>query len=201
MTMTRRLVTLSAGLGLAVSLLLAPTPVGAVDTSTLCGPVATPPATWAHVVWIWMENHSFNQVIGSSSAPFENQLASSCGLATNYHNVTHPSLPNYIAATSGNTQGITSDCSPGQCSVNVASLFGQTTSWRAYQESMPSNCSTSNTSLYAVKHNPPPYYRPLAGACASSDIPMGTTTSGSFLHDLTAATLPAFSFVTPNLCN
>ena len=48
-------------------------------------------------------------VIGSSAAPYENQLANACGLATNYHAVTHPSLPNYIAATSGNTQGITDD--------------------------------------------------------------------------------------------
>ena len=47
-----------------------------------------------------MENHGYGQVIGSSSAPFENQLAAQCGLATNYHAVTHPSLPNYIAATS-----------------------------------------------------------------------------------------------------
>ena len=28
-------------------------------------------------------------------------MATECGLATNYHDVTHPSLPNYIAATSG----------------------------------------------------------------------------------------------------
>ena len=30
---------------------------------------------------------------------------------------------------------------------------------------------------------------------------MGTTAGGNFLGDLTNDTLPAFSFVTPNLCN
>ena len=30
---------------------------------------------------------------------------------------------------------------------------------------------------------------------------MGTTTAGSFLNDLMGGTLPAFSFVTPDLCH
>ena len=58
-----------------------------------------------HVIWIFMENHGYNQVIGAKAAPYENLLASQCGLATNYHGITHPSLPNYIAATSGSTRG------------------------------------------------------------------------------------------------
>jgi phospholipase C len=148
-----------------------------------------------------MENSSFDQVIGSRAAPFENRLAGACGLAKNYRAVTHPSLPNYVAATSGGTQGITSDCSPTSCSKNVTSLFAQAVSWRAYDESMPSNCSASTTNLYAPKHNPAVYYTPLGSACAADDIPMGSTSGGRFLTDLSNATLPSFSFVTPNLCN
>ncbi len=49
-----------------------------------------------------MENHSFGDIIGNTAqAPYLNSLAAECGLATNYHNISHPSLPNYIAATSG----------------------------------------------------------------------------------------------------
>lgn len=203
---TRRLAVLAGALPiLALSLSPPPAPVLAADVSTLCGQTTIHPTTWGHVVWIWMENHSFNQIIGSSSAPFENQLATACGLATNYHNVTHPSLPNYIASTSGSTQGITTDCSPTACPVNATSVFAQMTAagrtWRAYQESMPSNCSKSGTSLYAPRHDPPVYYTPLASQCASFDVPMGTTTSGSFLSALNGGRLPSFSFVTPNLCN
>ena len=66
-----------------------------------CGRVAVPP-TYQHVIWIWMENHSYGDIIGNTSqAPYINSLAADCGLATNYHNITHPSLPNYLAATSG----------------------------------------------------------------------------------------------------
>ena len=66
---------------------------------------ATPPATYDHVVWILMENHSYSQIIGSPNAPYINQVASECGLATNYFAISHPSLPNHIALTSGSTRG------------------------------------------------------------------------------------------------
>jgi hypothetical protein len=53
-----------------------------------------------HVFIIMMENTGFNTLIGNSNAPFINAAASNYGLATNYFGVTHPSQPNYIAATS-----------------------------------------------------------------------------------------------------
>jgi phospholipase C len=153
-----------------------------------------------------MENHSYSQIIGSSSAPYENLLARRCGLATNYHGVTHPSLPNYMAATGGSTAGITTDCSPSsRCESSGHSIFEQVAAsrrtWRSYEESMPSNCSLNSRSPYAVKHNPAAYYSRIRAQCRSWDIPFGSTSSGHFLSDLDAGRLPAFSFVTPNLCH
>src|SRR5215472_7519588 len=66
----------------------------ATSASNPCGTVAKARPHYQHVIWIWMENHSFNTIIGNPQAPYINSLASQCGLATNYHNVTHPSLPN-----------------------------------------------------------------------------------------------------------
>jgi hypothetical protein len=67
-----------------------------------------------HIFFIMMENHATNQIIGNTAdAPFINQLAHRFGLATNYHGVTHPSLPNYLAAISGDIQGIYDDCKAG----------------------------------------------------------------------------------------
>jgi hypothetical protein len=43
-----------------------------------------------------------------------NQLASQYGVGTSYYGVTHPSLPNYLAAISGDFQGIFDDCAAGQ---------------------------------------------------------------------------------------
>lgn len=162
-----------------------------------CGTLARSSTDYTHVIWIWMENHSYDAVINSPDAPYTNTLAGQCGLATNYHNISHPSLPNYIAATSGlSLSGIKrfkSDCNPTKhCSTDAASIFGQT-SWKAYEESMTSNCELKNDGEYAVRHNPPPYFTSLTD-CGTNDVPYSELAT-----DLTNGTLPAFSFVTPNL--
>jgi hypothetical protein len=166
-------------------------------TSGPCGTSTAAPA-YTHVIWVWMENHSYSDIIGSSQAPYINTLANECGLATNYHNISHPSLPNYIAGTSGlalrDLKKFDNDCSPSRrCSTSAPSIFGQGETWKAYEESMPTNCDPSNNGEYAVRHNPPPYYTTLAG-CATNDVPYTQLAS-----DLANNTLPAFSFITPNL--
>jgi phospholipase C len=145
-----------------------------------------------------MENRSYSDIIRSSQAPYINSLANQCGLATNYHNISHPSLPNYVAATSGlglsDLQQFDADCNPSrQCDTSAPSVFGQGETWRAYQESMPSNCHPSDSSNYAVRHNPPLYFTSLAG-CPTFDVPYTQLAT-----DLAHNALPAFSFVTPNL--
>jgi hypothetical protein len=150
------------------------------------------------VIWVWMENHSFGSIIGSAQAPYINGLAKACGLAINYHNLTHPSLPNYIGATSGLGVGslgvFGGDCSAGPgCRTRARSIFGQLRRWKAYQESMPFRCDRDDSGEYAVRHNPPPYYVGLAG-CGARDVPYA-----QLARDLAGGNLPAFSFVTPNL--
>ena len=34
-----------------------------------------PPVTYDHVIWIWMENHGYDEIAGSHDAPFTNSLA------------------------------------------------------------------------------------------------------------------------------
>ena len=172
---------------------------GAAATPGPCGTAATPPA-YRHVIWIWMENHSFSGIIGNKSqAPYVNSIAARCGLATNYHVTTHPSLPNYLSATSGLAQARLPVLSFADCNVSVIcrtsapSVFGQGETWKAYQESMPSNCDKSNSGQYAVRHNPPAYYTSLPG-CATRDVPYVQLAT-----DLARDALPAFSFITPNL--
>jgi hypothetical protein len=162
-----------------------------------CGTVSTAPA-YTHVIWIWFENKNSTSIIGSSQAPYFNSIAGQCGLATNYHNLSHPSLPNYVGATSGlpvsSLTPFDPDCNPtGSCVTSAPSIFGQGESWKAYEESMPSNCAPANSGEYAVRHNPPPYFTSLSG-CATSDVPYPQLAA-----DLASNTLPAFSFVTPNL--
>jgi hypothetical protein len=165
-----------------------------------CGWLAKAPA-YRHVIWIWLENKSYRDIIGSGQAPYLNGLTRECGLATNYRNVSHPSLPNYLAATSGLARSVRGlpwmsylDCAPGVfCGTAAASVFAQGETWHAYEESMPSNCYAKDSGEYAVRHNPPPYYTTLPG-CADSDVPYSRLAT-----DLADRSLPAFSFVTPNL--
>jgi phosphatidylinositol-3-phosphatase len=172
---------------------------GAAAASASCGTAAAP-ARYQHVIWIWMENHGDSDILGNKAqAPYLNALAAGCGVATDYHSTTHPSLPNYLAATSGLSQPdlpVTSylDCSVSVvCDTSAASIFGQGETWKSYQESMPSNCDRSGSGEYAVRHNPAVYYTSLSG-CASRDVPYSQLGA-----DLADNNLPAFSFITPNL--
>ena len=203
---------LAVVLGASLGLLQQATGAGAhVAAGGACGRAATAPATYRHVIWIWMENHPYDEIIGAKAAPFANRLAARCGLATNSHNITHPSLPNYIAATSGGTQGISDDCGPSECPRRVQSLFGQLQAagmtWTAYDESMPAPCSLSDDSgtnppgNYAPKHNPAVYYLPLRAGCRRNVVALGTPAAGAFARALRARSLARFSFITPNLCN
>lgn len=166
-------------------------------------------------MFILEENRSYRQVIGNPSIlgdPYiNNVLVPSCGLATNYHNYPHPSLPNYLALTSGTAKGsaLNTDCSNViTCPQSQASIFCQLgnagRSWREYAESMPSNCYPSDYGYYLLRHAPPPYCTstPVPSECKNWDVPLGTTTAGAFMSALSPTTdrLPAFSFVTPNGC-
>jgi len=188
---------LVAALALLASVVAAPDLARAQSpTGAFCGLHRSRPRRYDHVVWIWMENHSEGQIVGASAAPYINSLIASCGLATNYHNITHVSLPNYIGAVTGlalpDLLKFDLDCSPNAtCSTDAPSLFSQAPSWRAYEEAMVTNCQTTGFVGYAVRHNPPPYLSSLAG-CSTFDVPYTQLQA-----DLDADTLPAFSFVTP----
>ena len=109
-------------------------PATTPSASHPCGTKAKP-GSYKHIIWIFMENHSYPNIIGSSQAAYINTVAKECGLATNYHNITHPSLPNYIAATSGlalsSLSGFLPDCSPAAgCNTSAKSIFGQVKTWK-----------------------------------------------------------------------
>lgn len=156
----------------------------------------------SHVFVIVMENHSYNEIVGSPSAPYVNSLLASGGLATNYYAVTHPSLPNYLALAAGTTFGITSDCTT--CWINGTSVAdsieaaGKT--WKSYEESMPYACYVGDSYPYVQKHDPFLYFNNIrnnASRCQSHIVPYSQLSS-----DLaSAATTPSFGFITPNACS
>jgi hypothetical protein len=152
-------------------------------------PGPTPPAAPPHVFVIVMENRSYSQALSSG---YMSNLAAQYAIATDYHGVSHPSLPNYLALTSGTTWGIADD---GFHALPAGGLGAQLTNagieWRAYMESMTNDCFHSPYP-YALKHNPFAYY---GSACPPEVVPFT-----QFAADL-AGNTPLFSWVTPNLCN
>jgi fibronectin type 3 domain-containing protein len=207
---------LAAALGGALLSLLPPTAASAATPSAqlsqICGNPGTP-GTVHHVIWIWMENEQYSNVIGSPNAPYQTSLAQQCGQPTNFHNESHGSLNNYIAATDGQNilgTSFVNDCLPvvstGACTSTGSSLFSQLDAagqtWRGYNEDMPTNCDRAQNGNYLVQHNPAVYYTTLS-TCGQFDVPMGDTSTqtGGFYDDVRNGTLPNFSFVTPNLIN
>jgi phospholipase C len=138
-----------------------------------------------------MENHSYGQVLGTPATPYATALAARCGVATNYWAEARPSLPNYIAMTSGATQGIADDNAPASHPLDVPNIFQQVGDWRALMESMPTNCAQTSSGRYAVKHNPAAYYTNVRDACAQRNVPLTDP------PDVSAR----FTFVMPDMCN
>jgi hypothetical protein len=181
-----------------------------VGTTHYCGLVSQPPRRWEHVVWIWLENHSYGEVLGPRGTgparmPYLNKVARSCGTANGYYALVHPSLPNYLGAVSGETQEVTANCAPADCNFDAATIFAQVAAtgraWRTYAQSMPAPCATTASGRYVPHHNPAVYFRPLADDCARWDLPLGDEVNGPFAQALSGGGgLTAFTLLVPDLC-
>jgi hypothetical protein len=147
-----------------------------------------------------LENKGYGQVIGNSGAPYVNALARRFGLATRFFGVAHPSLPNYLALTAGSTLGVSSDCT--SCRFDQRNLATQLDSadvaWKAYAAGVPSRCfQGADAPGYRKALNPFVYFESVTDdpELCSRIVPMEQLST-----DLRAGSLPAFSWITPSLC-
>src|SRR4029077_15768935 len=79
--------------------------LGVIVALPACGGLGSPSPP-RHVFVIVMENKSPEEALSGS---FTASLAAKYREAANYHAVAHPSVPNYLAMTSGSTWGVTDD--------------------------------------------------------------------------------------------
>lgn len=150
-----------------------------------------------HVVVVLEENQSYSAVIGSSSMPYLNSLASQNGLATQYFANTHPSIGNYFMLTAG--QLVTSNDALNS-TVNVDNIVrhlltaGKT--WKSYAESLPSVGYTGNDKYpYIRHHNPFSYFNDVVNSSVQR---LNLVPFSQFSADLAGNQLPDYSFVVPN---
>jgi len=150
----------------------------------------TPPPAPPHVFVIVMENMNLGAALRSPSIE---RLAAKYVLATNYHAVSSPSLPNYLAMTSGSTWGIADDAYHALPAGGLgAQLTAAGVTWRAYMEGLTSAGCLRSPYPYALKHNPFAYY---GGACPENVVALDALDA-----DLSADT-PSFVWITPGLCH
>jgi hypothetical protein len=171
--------------------------------------MAMPPASETpgpprdHVVVIVMENRG-STVVGDPSAPWITGAARRYGLATDYTAIAHPSQPNYIALTSGSTQGVTGDGTVDLGAPNIVDrLESAGKTWKAYMQSLPAGgnaakLGSSARMLYARKHDPFVSYTDVS----SNDSRMSNIVDlGQLATDAAAGALPDFAWVSPDQCH
>lgn len=145
------------------------------------------------------ENRSWEQIKGNPTAPYLNSLMRRGAVATHYFAITHPSLPNYMALTTGGHANVNHDCST--CRSSGRSLANQFEnagiSWRAYFENMVNPLSTA----WSAGHPYNPHYNPFAytAALRAPDPVADVTNFAALRHDLAMRRLPRFSWIAPNV--
>jgi len=158
------------------------------------------PAQPDHIVIVILENHAYSQIIGSSSAPYINSLASdpaSANFKSSYA-IEHPSQPNYLDLYSGVNQGITNNFLPTNWPFTTANLGRQLKdagkTFVTYSEDLPSvGYEGASYNSYARKHNPAANWQ----GTGINQIP--ATTNQPFTAFPTDYTqLPTVCFVIPN---
>jgi len=160
-------------------------------------------ADFDHVFIIMMENTGYDTLIGNPNAPFINFAAATSGLATNYFGVSHPSQPNYIAATSGSTNGVADD---NDTTIDVPNIVDQLEShgksWKGYMQSY-SLCTTPlahscGNQLYERKHNPFISYKDVQSNPARV---ANIVDFSQLATDLANNTVPNYVWISPDQCH
>jgi phospholipase C len=143
-----------------------------------------------YVFVIVMENKSAEEAL---TGPFTASLAAKYGVAGNYHAISHPSVPNYLALTSGSTWGVRDD---SYHTLPKRDLGTQLTAaglgWRAYMEGLGDAGCLNSPLPYDPGHNPFAFY---GGACPNNVVPFS-----SLAGDL-ASNTPRLIWITPDRCH
>jgi phosphatidylinositol-3-phosphatase len=174
-----------------------PTTPATTDTTQVandpCGHEGTPPDAYQHVIWIWMGDRGYGDVMSPHAlGNYVKGYSKACGLATNYVAVSHPIVPNQAAALAGQTFGLTTNNQPPG-GVNAPNLFNRVSSWHVYTGGMRTACQRTDSSLYRARSNPGLLF---AGVpCRRNDVPLRRLTG-----DLNRDRLPQFSIIVPDAC-
>lgn len=153
---------------------------------------------------VWLENTDYTLAAGDPNLAW---LAKKGITLSNHFAVTHPSMPNYAAAISGDYYGINHDdmiAIPSNVSTVVDLLEAKGICWGEYQEDMPYTGfegfeyrnQKTGANAYVRKHNPAVLYDSVAD---KDDRLAKIKNLTLFYQDLENDALPQWMFITPNM--
>jgi len=144
-----------------------------------------------------LENTDFDQAM---RAPYLRHLTTRGGLLTDFHAITHPSYPNYLALVTGSTLGIRDNRPQDLEATSLVDLLEPAgVSWKVYAENLPAPCfrgASSPDGLYVRKHEPYISLRPIQrnpARCAR------IVNAAQLSLDLAQEAMPQYSLYVPNL--
>ncbi|KAG0275904.1 hypothetical protein BGZ95_008241 [Linnemannia exigua] len=153
-----------------------------------------------HIFIIFLENTDYDK---AATDPTLSSYFPEAVHLDNYYGVTHPSEPNYNAASGGDYFGMADDnryAIPPNYTTIVDLLEPKGLTWRAYQEDAPTPCfkDFQSNGEYFRKHNPFIIYDSIANnstRCAN------VVPATQLQADLAAGNMPNYAFYTPNMVN
>jgi acid phosphatase len=159
---------------------------------------------FAHVFIVVEENHSYSAVIGNSSMPYLNGLASANGLATQYYADAHPSLPNYFELTVGEGTSITGlegDSFSGVVTQDnvVRALTAAGKTWKCYAEALVADGYLGGDGGGYIQHHNPFAY--LSDVQTSSSQASNIVQMTQLAADISSNSLPDYAFIVPDVNN
>lgn len=152
-----------------------------------------------HVVIVMEENQDYSTVAGNPTAwPHLNALMKQGAQATNYYADAHPSLPNYFMLTTGAILTLDDSSTKIWNVDNIARrMLAANVPFKVYAEGITQGYLGGDTGLYVLRHNP---FAMLSDVAGNTQIANQVIQPFSqFLTDAANKTLPAFSFIVPNL--
>ncbi|KAG0244046.1 hypothetical protein BGW41_000474 [Actinomortierella wolfii] len=178
----------------AIALFLLVTVLTVVSTAPLGKRADVPGMQFDRFFIVVFENKDYTEV---AKHPYFTSLAKKGVLLSNFHAITHPSQPNYIAMISASTGALDND-NHDYTHANIVDLFeAKGISWKAYQEDYLGNCyvKDSYNGLYYRKHNPFISFTSISSnpaRCAK------IVNAKQLDTDIANGDIPQFGFYTPN---
>jgi phosphatidylinositol-3-phosphatase len=157
-----------------------------------------------HIIIAILENHSYQQIIGSEAAPNINALATDphSALFTRSFALEHPSQPNYLDLYSGSNQGVTDNGFPTVnpfLSPNLGrQLLDAGKTFITYAEDLPyTGYNGIISGNYVRKHNPVANWM----GAETNQVPEATNQPFTAFPSADFTFLPTVSFIIPNQVN